>query len=102
MGAAQPRTLRPWDNRGVTETAPRAEPPPRSPAADPTGSPSRYTRSFGGLVGSMIVLVLLVGAFVLVRSQVRVDPEVHPDPVDYLGTVRLAQAAGLDVVYPAS
>jgi hypothetical protein len=68
---------------------------------EPREQPSRYNRSFGGLVGSMIVLVVVVGAFVLVRSQIRNDPEVHPEPVDYLGTVRLAQAAGLEVVYPA-
>jgi hypothetical protein len=71
------------------------------PEEEPTGAPSRYKRSFGGLIGSMIVLVLLVGAFVIVRGLIRDDPEVHPEPVDYLGTVRLAQAAGLDVVYPA-
>ncbi len=71
------------------------------PQEEPTGTAARYKRSFGGLVGSMIVLVLLVGAFVVLRSLIRDDPEVHPEPVDYLGTVRLAQAAGLDVVYPA-
>ena len=76
----------------MTQTEPREE---------PTGTPSRYKRSFGGLVGSMIVLVILVGAFVVVRGLIRNDPAVHPEPVDYLGTVRLAQAAGLDVVYPA-
>jgi hypothetical protein len=73
---------------------------PATEPAEPTGRPARYQRSFGGLVGSMIVLVVVLVAFVILRSLNRDDPEAHPEAVDYLGTVRLAQAADLDVLYP--
>ncbi len=69
----------------MSQTAPQA--------TEPTGRPARYQRSFGGLVGSMIVLVVLLTAFVVLRSLNRDDPEVRPEAVDYLETVRLAQAA---------
>ncbi|WP_435744217.1 DUF4245 family protein [Nocardioides sp. SYSU DS0663] len=65
-----------------------------------TGKPGRYQRTTNGLVGSMIVVVLVVIAFVVVRSFVGRDLEVQPEPVDYLEAVRAAQAAGDVVVYP--
>lgn len=40
--------------------------------------PGRYQRSFGGMVGALIVLVGAVGAFVVVRSVFQADPA---DPV---------------------
>jgi hypothetical protein len=62
--------------------------------------PSRYNRSFGGLVGSMIIAVIVVVAFVAVRGLVRESPDVEPEAVDYLGQVGDLQAAGVQVVYP--
>jgi hypothetical protein len=43
-----------------------------------TEQASRYQRSFGGMVGAMLVLVLVVLAFVVFRDLNRNDP---PDPV---------------------
>ncbi|MET1061131.1 MAG: DUF4245 family protein [Nocardioides sp.] len=61
----------------------------------------RYQRSFSGMVGAMIVLVVLVVAFVLVRGLNRSDPSVEPDRVDYLDVVRgVARADGDPVAYP--
>ena len=39
--------------------------------ASGTGQPSRYNRSFGGLIGSIIVLVLVVIGIVLFRGAFR-------------------------------
>ena len=70
--------------------------------APATGRPGRYQRSVGGLVGALVILLGVVGAFVAVRALARGEIEVRPEPVDYLATVRNVQAAGLEVVYPAS
>lgn len=51
----------------------------------------RYQRSTGGLVGSMIVLLLVVGAFVAFRALVRDDVEVPVKTVDYQQTVDFAR-----------
>ncbi|MFW6774566.1 DUF4245 family protein [Nocardioides sp. CPCC 205120] len=69
----------------------------------PVGKPGRYNRSFGGLVGSMIVLVLAVVAFVVFRDFFRADPaSVAPvEEVDYLSAVRAGQESGFPVLYPA-
>lgn len=45
--------------------------------------PGRYQRSVPGMVGAMIVLVVLVGAFVLLRDLNRVDPVSPVQPVDF-------------------
>ena len=50
--------------------------------ASGTGQPSRYNRSFGGLIGSIIVLVLVVIGIVLFRGAFRNTPEYQPDDVD--------------------
>lgn len=64
--------------------------------------PSRYQRSFAGLVGAIMVTLLAIGGFVAVRAFVRDDIEQEPEAVDYLETVGLAQDAGREIVYPAS
>jgi hypothetical protein len=66
------------------------------------GRPGRYQRSVAGGVGSLIVLVLVVLAFVLFRSLFRDNDVDVVQPVDYLPVVGAAQQAGLHVVYPAS
>jgi Protein of unknown function (DUF4245) len=69
--------------------------------ASETGQPSRYQRSFGGLVGSMIVLVLVVLGIVVFRGAFRNTPEYDPQPVDYRSLVVSIQQAGLSPAYPA-
>jgi Protein of unknown function (DUF4245) len=64
--------------------------------------PSRYSRTTNGLLASLIVTVLAVGAFVGFREAFRDQPSIERGAVDYLGTVEDAQAGGLELVYPAS
>lgn len=69
--------------------------------ATDTGRPGRYNRSFGGLIGSMIVLVLVVFAIIAFRGAFRDTPEYEPEPVEYLALVESIQVGGLTPVYPA-
>ena len=62
--------------------------------------PSRYTRSFSGMVGALIVTVIAVLAFVLWRSLFVGDVETQPVAVDWRDSVEQAQQAGLEVVHP--
>jgi hypothetical protein len=62
--------------------------------------PSRYTRSFSGMVGALIVTVLFVLAYVLWRGIFRTDVDDTPVAVDWQDSVELADQAGLDVVHP--
>ena len=64
------------------------------------GRPSRYTRSFGGMTGALIVTVLFVVVFVAWRGLFRADPDDTPVPVDWQESVELADQAGLQVVRP--
>lgn len=65
-----------------------------------TGKPGRYQRSTGGLIGSMIVLVVVVFGIVIFRGTFRDTPEYQPDDVDYLEMVTSIQQLGLKPVYP--
>jgi len=60
----------------------------------------RYQRSPAGMVGAMLVLLLVIGAFVGFRALNREELEVEPERVDYLGAVRAAQSEGWEVAYP--
>ena len=62
--------------------------------------PSRYTRSFGGMTGALIVTVVFVIAFVTWRGLFRTDTDDTPRAVDWRESVELADQAGLDVVRP--
>ena len=62
--------------------------------------PSRYTRSFSGMVGALIVTVLFVLAFVAWRGLFRGDADDTPVAVDWQASVELAQQANLRVVHP--
>jgi hypothetical protein len=64
------------------------------------GQPSRYTRSFGGMTGALIVTVVAVLAFVAWRGLFRSDVDDTPVAVDWQESVELAQQADLEVVHP--
>jgi hypothetical protein len=67
-----------------------------------SGRPGRYQRSFGGMVGAMVIIVVVVVAFVTFRALVSDPPEAEPNEVDYLEFVELAQReTDLRPVYPA-
>jgi hypothetical protein len=61
----------------------------------------RYTRSFEGLIGAIIIIVVAVLGFVVFRSLFSDPPEQDVPEVDYLMLVRGLQDNGVDVVYPA-
>lgn len=65
----------------------------------PPERPSRYQRSFGGLLAAMLVTVVLVAGYVGVRALFREQPDVEPD-VDYLSCVAYLQEADVAVVHP--
>lgn len=67
-----------------------------------TGKPGRYQRSTGGLIGSMIVLVVVVFGIILFRGAFRETPEYEPEHIDYLELVTSVQQLGLQPVYPPS
>jgi hypothetical protein len=50
---------------------------------DMSERPGRYQRSFSGMVGAMIVLVLVVAVFVAFRAINRTEPENTVEAVDY-------------------
>ncbi len=63
--------------------------------------PSRYTRSFSGMIGALLVTVLFVLAFVAWRGLFRTDVDNAPVAVDWRESVELAQQAGFAVVHPS-
>ena len=67
-----------------------------------TGKPGRYTRSTGGLIGSMIVLVVVVLGIVVFRAAFRETPQYEPEDVDYAAMVTSVQQLGFNPVYPPS
>lgn len=61
----------------------------------------RYERSFGGLIGAMILTVVVIIGYVVFRAVVRDDFEVERDTVDHEMVVRGYQESGDDsVTYP--
>ena len=65
--------------------------------------PGRYTRSAGGMVGAMLVLVVLLLAWVVFRNLVSSEPSSPVRTVDYAKDVpAVKQAADFDLVAPPS
>lgn len=62
--------------------------------------PSRYTRSFSGMTGALIVTVLFVLAFVVWRGLFRGEADDTPQAVDWQASVELAEQADFQVVHP--
>ncbi len=67
------------------------------------GGAGRYTRSFNGLVGAMVFLVVLIIGIFVFRDLVFGTPqERRPVAIDYRGDIRGLQQAGYDPVYPST
>jgi hypothetical protein len=64
------------------------------------GPAGRHDRSYGALIGALLVTVLVVVGFVGLRALNRDELEVRPQPVDYSEPVAAAQDAGFTLVYP--
>jgi hypothetical protein len=63
--------------------------------------PGRYERSFGGLIGALALLLLVVGAFVVFRDSVREVPDNPVEPVEWRGAATYArQQADFGVAVP--
>ena len=67
----------------------------------PAGRPGRYTRSFGGLVGAMIVMVVVVVLAWVGLGLFRDDAEFAPTPIDYDASVAALVDSGAALAYPA-
>lgn len=63
--------------------------------------PGRYQRSFGGLIGSMLVILVGLAAFVAFRELTREVPVTVAEPVEWRPSVAYAAEEGAVVVYPA-
>ena len=64
--------------------------------------PSRYQRSFGGMVGALVISLVVIAGYVAFRASTRDDLDVRPPSVDYREAVRALHDAGTDVVHPTS
>ncbi len=64
-----------------------------------TEQPSRYQRSFGGLIGALVVTLAVVLGYVAFRAILRVDP---PDPVQAIDYAAAANYAGEQVGFPVA
>jgi hypothetical protein len=70
--------------------------------SEPRERPSRYDRSFGGLIAALIATVLFVGAYVGFRAFIREQPDIEPESVHYLSCVSDLQGADTTVAYPVA
>lgn len=74
-----------------------------SQSEQPQATPNkgaRYQRTFGGLIGSMIVSVIAVLIYWALQNGTHQRPEFEQEDIDYVGAVRGAQEAGYTVAYP--
>lgn len=66
-----------------------------------TGQAGRYQRSFSGLIGSMVVLLVVVGAYVAFRAVNRTEPADPVRPVEWERSVDYARdQADFDLLAP--
>jgi hypothetical protein len=73
-----------------------------TPKTEPTGKAGRYQRSAAGLVTSLVVTVIGLGALLYFTGAFRHDLVIKPEAIDYAGTIASAQKAGLTPVYPST
>ena len=71
-----------------------------SQTSPPAGRPGRYDRSFGGLVGAMIVMVVVVVLTWLALGLFREEAEFEPLPIDYESSVEALVDNGAQLAYP--
>lgn len=78
--------------------------PSPTPPVSPAGRerPGRYPRTSGGLVLSLVVTVLALGALYWFTGLFRDTPEFEPEDIDYLASVAAIQDAGGVAVYPTA
>lgn len=63
--------------------------------------PGKYQRSFPGMIGAMLVLLIAVAGFTVFREAVRDEPADPVTPVDYLQPAEFArEAADFPVLVP--
>lgn len=67
-----------------------------------SGQGGRYSRSFGGMIGAMLVLVVGLVAFVGLRALTSDPQPYQAGAIDYREVVGQVQDAGGELVYPAS
>lgn len=73
-----------------------------TPKTEPSGKAGRYQRSAGGLVTSLVVTVIGLGALLYFTGAFRHDLEIKPEAIEYAETIESAQQAGLTPTYPAT
>lgn len=69
-------------------------------SSEPTQGKRSYPRTFGGLIGSMIVAVIVIVAYWALQNATHTRPTYKSEPVEYLQTVKYAQEGGYTLVYP--
>lgn len=88
----------------MSQTSPPAGQPDGQPAGQavgiPAGRPGRYNRTFGGLVGAMIVMVVVVVLTWLALGLFRDEAEFEPLPIDYESSVRALVDNDAALAYP--
>lgn len=68
---------------------------------DASNRPGRYQRSFAGMVGAMLLLVLVIAGFVLFRDANRTDPADPVEPVQWRPAATYARdEASFEVLAP--
>lgn len=68
---------------------------------DARNRPGRYQRSFAGMVGAMLLLVLVIAGFVLLRDANRTDPADPVEPVQWRPAASYARGeASFEVLAP--
>ena len=71
-----------------------------SQTSPPADRPGGYNRSFGGLIGAMIVMVVAVVVVWLALGLFRDEAEFEPTPIDYDASMAALTESGAQLAYP--